>query len=179
MNRKLLFSVSMLLLLGGPAIALRYIQPTIHPQDRISKEVQQELVILSDFSVFDNLQYRVNGHNVTLAGQVTSPDLKSDAENAVKHIDSVERVDNQIEVLPVSPIDDGLRVRLYRTIYGEPQLEKYSQGVQNPIRIIVKNGNVTLEGVVNNETDKNVAGLRANTVSGVFMVTNNLQVVPS
>ncbi len=179
MNRKLFFGVSTLLLLGGPAIALRYIQPSADPQDRISKEVRQELVILSDFSVFDNLQYRVNGHNVTLAGQVTRPDLRSDAENAVKHIESVEHVDNQIEVLPLSPMDDDLRIRLYRTIYGEPQLEKYALGVQNPIRIIVKSGHVTLEGVVDNETDKDVAGLRANTVSGVFTVTNNLQVVPS
>jgi hyperosmotically inducible protein len=91
----------------------------------------------------------------------------------------VEKVDNQIEVLPLSPMDDGLRRRLYRSIYGYPALEKYAMGVQKPIRIIVKNGHVTLEGVVDNDADKNFAGVRANVVPGIFSVTNNLQVVPS
>ena len=97
----------------------------------------------------------------------------------MKHIEGVEKVDNQIEVLPVSPMDDRLRLELYRAIYGYPALEKYALGVQKPIRIIVKNGNVTLEGVVDNEGDKNLAGLRANGVSGTFSMTNNLQVTPS
>jgi hyperosmotically inducible protein len=96
----------------------------------------------------------------------------------IKHIEGVEKVDNQIEILPPSPMDDGLRIRLYRAIYGYPALEKYALGVQKPIRIIAKNGRVTLEGVVDNETDKNLAGLRANGVPGIFSVTNNLQVVP-
>jgi hyperosmotically inducible protein len=97
----------------------------------------------------------------------------------VKHIEGVEKVDNQIEVLPLSPVDDHLRLELYRAIYGYPALEKYALGVQKPIRIIVKNGHVTLEGVVDNEGDKNLAGLRANGVSGTFSMTNNLQVTPS
>jgi hyperosmotically inducible periplasmic protein len=80
-------------------------------------------------------------------------------------------------VLPTSPMDDRLRVRLYHAIYGYPSLEKYALGVQKPIRIIVRNGKVTLEGVVDNEGDKNIANIRANSVSGVFSVTNNLQVV--
>jgi hyperosmotically inducible protein len=88
-------------------------------------------------------------------------------------------VDNQIEVLPLSPMDDHLRLELYRAVYGYPALEKYALGVQKPIRIIVKNGHVTLEGVVDNEGDKNLAGLRANGVSGTFSMTNNLQVTPS
>jgi hyperosmotically inducible protein len=103
--------------------------------------------------------------------------LKSDAENVVKRIEGVEHVDNQIEVLPVSPMDDRLRRQLYRSIYGYGPLQKYAMGVQQPIRIIVKNGNVFLEGVVDNETDKNIATIRAKSVSGVFGVTNNLQVV--
>ena len=110
-------------------------------------------------------------------GQVTRPTLKSDAENVVKKIEGVEHVDNQIEVLPLSPMDDRLRRQLYRAIYGYPALQKYAMGVQQPIRIIVKNGKVTLEGVVDNEADKNIANIRANSVSGVFAVTNNLQVV--
>jgi hyperosmotically inducible protein len=133
--------------------------------------------MLPYLDVFDNLAYKVDGYNVTLFGQVTRPSLKSDAENVVKKIEGVEKVDNQIEVLPPSPMDDQLRRRLYRSIYGYAPLQKYALGVQQPIRIIVKNGNVTLEGVVDSEADKNTAGIRAKTVSGVFGVTNNLQVV--
>ena len=127
--------------------------------------------------MFDNLSYKVDGYNVTLIGQVIRPTLKSDAENVVKKIEGVEHVDNQIEVLPVSPNDDRIRRRLYRAIYGYAALQKYAMGVQQPIRIIVKNGNVNLEGVVDNEGDKNIANIRANGVSGVFSVKNNLQVV--
>ena len=134
--------------------------------------------MLPYFDVFDYIAFRVDGSTVTLLGQVVRPSLKSDAENAIKHIEGVEKVDNQIEILPPAPMDDGLRIRLYRAIYGYPALEKYALGVQKPIRIIVKNGRVTLEGVVDNETDKNLAGLRANSVPGIFSVTNNLQVVP-
>ncbi len=152
-------------------------QPSAKSQDRISREVRHELLMLPYFGVFDNIAYKVDGYNVTLLGQVVRPSLKSDAENAVKHIEGVEKVDNQIEVLPPSPMDDRLRIRLFRAIYGFPALQKYELGVQKPIRIIVKNGRVTLEGVVDNETDKNMAGMRANGVSGTFQVTNNLQVV--
>src|SRR6266550_305475 len=144
---------------------------------RIQKEVRHELLMLPYFGVFDNIAYKVDGYKVTLMGQVTRPTLKSDSERVVKGIEGVEQVDNQIEVLPPSPMDDRLRLRLYRAIYGFPSLQKYSLGVQQPIRIIVKSGRVTLEGVVDNETDKNTAGIRANSVSGVFSVTNNLQVV--
>jgi hyperosmotically inducible protein len=121
----------------------------------------------------------VDGDTVTLLGEVVRPVLKSDAENSLKRIEGVEKVDNQIEVLPPSPQDDRLRMQLFRAIYGYPSLEKYALGVQKPIRIIVKNGHVTLEGVVDNDTDKNVANVRANGVPGIFSVTNNLQVVPS
>jgi hyperosmotically inducible protein len=141
---------------------------------RITKEVRHELVMLPYFDVFDNIAYKVDGYNVALLGQVTRPSLKADAERAVKNIEGVEKVDNQIEVLPVSPMDDRLRLRLYRAIYGYEPLQRYALGVIKPIRIIVKNGRVTLEGVVDNQGDKNLAGLRANGVSGTFKVTNNL-----
>jgi osmotically-inducible protein OsmY len=154
-------------------------QPSAKSQERITREVRHELLMLPYFTVFDNIAYKVDGYSVTLLGQVTNPSLKSDAERTVKHIEGVEKVDNQIEVLPTSPFDDRLRRRLYRAIYGYPALEKYAMGVQKPIRIIVKNGNVTLEGVVDNDGDKNFAGIRANGVSGTFSVTNNLHVVPS
>ena len=144
--------------------------------ERITKEVRHELVMLPYFSVFDNLAYKVDGYNVTLIGQVTRPTLKSDAENVVKRIEGVEHIDNQIEVLPPSSMDDGLRVQLYRAIYGFPSLQKYALGVQQPIRIIVKNGKVTLEGVADNASDKNVANIQASSVPGTFSITNNLQV---
>jgi len=152
-------------------------EPSPRAQERITREVRHELLMLPYFGVFDYIAYKVDGYNVTLLGQVVRPTLKSDAENVVKHIEGVEKVDNQIEVLPLSPNDDRLRLRLFRAIYGFPGLQKYELGVQKPIRIIVKNGHVTLEGVVDSEADKNLAGLRANTVSGTFSVTNNLQVV--
>jgi hyperosmotically inducible protein len=110
-------------------------------------------------------------------GQVTKPTLKSDAENAVKGIEGVENVVNEIEVLPLSGFDDHLRIALYRAIYGYSSLQRYALPVIKPIRIIVRNGHVTLEGVVNNEFDSNVANIRANGVHGVFSVTNNLRVV--
>jgi hyperosmotically inducible periplasmic protein len=154
-------------------------EPSARAQERITREVRHELLMLPYFGVFDNIAYKVDGYNVTLFGQVVWPALRSDAENVVKHIEGVEKVDNQIEVLPPSPIDDRLRRRLFHAIYGYPALEKYALGVQKPIRIIVKNSRLTLEGVVDSEADKNLASLRANTVSGIFSVTNNLQVVKS
>jgi len=152
-------------------------EPSARAQERITREVRHELLMLPYFGVFDYIAYKVDGYNVTLLGQVVRPTLKSDAENVVKHIEGVEKVDNQIEILPPSPTDDRLRLRLFRAIYNYPALQRYELGVQKPIRIIVKNGRVTLEGVVDSESDKNLAGLRANTVSGTFSVTNNLQVV--
>ena len=144
---------------------------------RIQKEVRHELLMLPYFDVFDYIAYQVRGDTVTLQGEVTRPTLKSDAENAVKRIEGVQQVINNIEVLPPSPMDDQLRLALYRAIYGYPALEKYALGVQKPIRIIVKNGRVTLEGVVDSETDKNLVTVRANSVPGIFSVTNNLRVV--
>jgi hyperosmotically inducible protein len=148
-------------------------------QDRIAREVRHELLMLPYFGVFDNLAYKVNGDTVTLLGQVVRPSLKSDAENSIKRIEGIEKVDNQIEVLPPSPMDDQIRIAEYRAIYGYPALERYALGVQKPIRIIVKNGRVTLEGAVDSEADKNLAGVRANGVPGTFAVTNNLQVAES
>jgi hyperosmotically inducible protein len=132
--------------------------------------------MLPYYGVFDNLAYRVDGYNVTLMGQVTRPTLKSSAENVVKDIEGVQKVVNNIEVLPVSPNDDRLRLALYRSIYGHTALNRYALNAVPPIHIIVKNGNVTLEGVVANEMDRNIANVQANGVSGVFSVTNNLRV---
>ena len=144
-------------------------------QDRITREVRHELVMLPYYGVFDNLAYRVDGTTVTLMGQVTKPTLKNDAGNVVKGIEGVERVDNKIQVLPLSSMDDGLRLAEYRAIYGTPGLDRYAMQAVPPIHIIVDNGKVTLEGVVATQADKDTAGIRANTVNGVFSVTNNLR----
>lgn len=151
-------------------------QPSAKAQARIVKEVRHELLMLPYVGVFDNLAYKVDGYNVTLLGQVVRPITKSDAENAVKHIEGVEKVDNQIEILPPSPQDDRLRRQLFRAIYGYPTLQRYALGVQKPIRIVVKNGHVALEGVVDSEADKNLVGVRASSVPGIFSVDNHLQV---
>ena len=179
MKRKVLVVIVTLLALATLGFSQDRDQPSAKAQERITQEVRHELLMLPYFGVFDNIAFKVDGYTVTLLGQVARPSLKSDAENVVKHIEGVEKVDNQIEVLPTSPMDDRLRRQLYRAIYGYPALEKYALGVQKPIRIIVKNGHVALEGVVDNEGDKNFAGMRANGVSGIFSVTNNLRVESS
>ncbi|HLJ47682.1 MAG TPA: BON domain-containing protein [Bryobacteraceae bacterium] len=144
--------------------------------DRIAREVRHELVMLPYYSVFDDLAYKVDGSNVTLFGYVTQPVLKSDAERAVKNIEGVSSVNNQIEVLPVSPNDDGIRRAVYRAIYSQPGLDMYSLRAVPTIHIIVKNGNVILTGAVSSQADKERAGIAANGVSGVFKVTNDIQV---
>ena len=113
-------------------------QPSAKSQERITKEVRHELLMLPYFGVFDYIAYKVDGYNVTLFGQVVRPTLKSDAENAVKHIEGVEKVDNQIEVLPPSSQDDAIRRRLFRAIYQYPALQRYELGVQKPIRVIAQ-----------------------------------------
>jgi len=143
---------------------------------RIVREVRHELRMLPYYTVFDNLAYKVNGGTVTLLGEVTRPTLKSDAENVVKHIEGVESVQNNIEVLPESPMDWQIRKATFRAIYGQPGFEQYGFQAQPSIHIIVKNGHVTLTGVVMNEGDKTRANLAANSVPGVFSVTNDLQV---
>jgi hyperosmotically inducible protein len=143
---------------------------------RLAREVRHELVMLPYYGVFDNLAFRVDGNAVTLLGQVTRPTLKSDAEKVVKDVEGVERVTNNIEVLPLSPNDDRIRFAVYRAIYGDTALSRYGYQAVPPIHIIVNNGKLTLEGVVATEADKNIANVRANGVPGVFSVTNNLRV---
>jgi hyperosmotically inducible protein len=152
--------------------------PSARGAERLTKETRHELVMLPYYGVFDNLAYRVNGDEVELFGQVTRPTLKSDAERVVKGIEGVERVVNKIEVLPVSPDDDRIRLAVYRAIYGHTALNRYGLQAVPPIHIIVKNGHVTLEGVVATEMDKNIANIQTNSVPGVFSVTNNLRVEP-
>jgi hyperosmotically inducible protein len=177
-NDRLVLRCVFAIVFAAVALPTRAQQRQVSQQavERIQKEVRHELIMLPYVTMFDNLGYKVDGYNVTLVGQVTKPSLKSDAESVVKRIEGVEKVDNQIEVLPISPMDDRLRQSLYRAIYAYPPLQRYGMPVVKPIRIIVKNGHVTLVGVVDSVGDKNLAGLRANTVPGVFSVKNDLVV---
>lgn len=149
-------------------------------ESHLIQEVRHQLALLPYYTIFDDLGFRVEGSTVTLEGAVTNPVLKSDAENVVKHIEGVTNVQDNIEVLPVSPMDWQIRRAVARAIYGNPQIgDRYGFQALPSIHIIVKNGNVTLEGVVNSTFDKNFINVRANAVPNVFHVTNNLQVIPS
>jgi hyperosmotically inducible protein len=148
--------------------------------ERIGKEVRHEILLLPYYGVFDILRYQVDSAgNVTLTGSVTRPTLKSDAEDVVKKIEGVEKVDNQIQVLPPSPNDDRIRRDAFRTIYGYPALNKYSWESVQSIHIISNGGKLTLEGTVESENDRNVAEIQAKSVPGVFSVINNLKVAGS
>lgn len=176
---KRMFRNLTLLLAGVLVAAPALVQASVKnqtPQQLLEDKVRHELVMLPYYYIFDNLSYRVDGNHVTLYGEVTRPTLKSDAENVVKRIPGVETVANNIEVLPLSPFDDSVRIRVARAIYGDSALSRYGMGAVPPIHIIVKNGDVTLEGVVDREMDRNIANLRANGVAGVFSVKNNLRV---
>jgi hyperosmotically inducible protein len=142
----------------------------------LTREAGHELIQVPWLSVFDNLQYSVSGTEITLSGQVWQPVTKDDAQNAVKRIEGVTKVINNIEVLPLSPMDDQIRRAEYRAIYGEPALQRYAMGVLPSIHIIVKGGHVTLVGTVDNQMDKNVAEIRAKSVPNVFSVDDQLQV---
>lgn len=154
-------------------VALAAVAAAVQP-DRVVRQVRHHLITLPYYTVFDNFTFRVDGSRVTLGGQVTRPTLRADAERAVGRIPGVAEVANEIEVLPVSPNDDRIRRAAFRAIYGQPALSRYAMQAVPPIHIVVKNGNVTLEGVVATEGEKNIAALQANGVAGVFAVVNNL-----
>ena len=143
---------------------------------RLATEVNHELTMLPYYDVFDYLGYKVADREVTLVGQVREPQLKTRAEQAVRRVSGVETVKNQIEVLPNSPNDDRLRIALYNAIYSKPALQRYQFMAVPAIHILVKNGEVALEGWVTTELDKNLAGTTANTISGVRKVSNNIRI---
>lgn len=152
-------------------------QDVSRSQARLAEEVRHVLVMLPYYGVFDNLEFRIESvDTVVLSGQVTRPTLKSDAEKRVKGIEGAGKVVNNIEVLPLSPNDDQLRLAAYRAIYSRPGLDRYALMAVPPIHIILKSGNLRLIGVVATPADKDLAGIAANGVSGVFGVTNDLSV---
>lgn len=144
---------------------------------RIEAQIRKEIVTLPYYSLFDHITFKVDNGKATLMGKVNRPTLKTSIERVVKDVEGVTSIDNRIEVLPLSPNDDRIRADVYRAIYYNPMFSRYAIQAVPPIHIIVENGDVTLEGVVNSESEKDVAGLRANGVPGAFSVTNNLRVV--
>lgn len=165
---------------------------------RMANEIRKQIVTLPEYGVFDDVRYQIKDFVVTLKGSASRPTLKSSLENVVKKVEGVEKVVNEIEVLPLSPNDDRVRARVYASIYYHPLLVRYNPGrgtpiylspariaggITNdppfgfhPIHIVVKNGHVRLTGVVDNAADQQVAGMQANSVAGVFSVENELQV---
>src|ERR1700680_543503 len=175
-----LFAVAVLALAGFAigAPAARASSTKSNGNSSIADQVRHNLVTQPWYGVFDNLEYQVNGSEVILSGQVIREDdtTKPEAENAVKRIRGVTKVVNNIEVLPPLPFDNQIRRAEYRAIFSQSTLGRYSMGAIPQIHIVVNGGHVTLEGIVMNQMDRNIAGLTANTVSNVFSVTNNLRV---
>ncbi len=172
---RLLLSAVLSLGLAGAAFASSAVD-NARMEQRLNSEVRHALVMIPQFGVFDSLSYRVDGNTVTLFGQVRDAIVKDAAESSVKRLEGVERVDNQIEVLPASSNDDRIRAQVARAVFSDPRLSSYAIQPVPPIHIIVENGHVNLVGVVRTQADKNSAFIRANGVPGVFSVNNNLQV---
>jgi hyperosmotically inducible periplasmic protein len=158
------------------ALTLPVFARTSAPKGDLADQVRHELVMLPFYNVFDDLNYSVNNGVVTLSGAVTQPVVKDDAQRVVKRIPGVVQVVNNIKVLPLSSMDNHIRLAEYRAIFGFSSLYRYAMGANPSIRIIVDNGHVTLTGVVSSQADKNMAYIRANGVTGVFSVTNDLRV---
>lgn len=166
---------------------------------RMAGEIRKQIVSLSEYGVFDDIGFQIKDYSVTLKGDASRPTLKDAVERVTKKVEGVEKVINQIEVLPLSPNDDRIRARVYAAIYFHPMLSRYNPGRGVPVslspgrmsmgitndppfgfhamHIVVKNGNVRLEGVVDNEMDKQVAGIQANGVGGVFSLENHLNIL--
>jgi hyperosmotically inducible protein len=170
MRSKLMVVLALVVLAASVAVAA-----PPEPQKTMAK-VHKELVTLPYYGVFDNLEYKVEGDTVTLYGQVRNPVTRKDAERRVARIEGVDHVVNNIEVLPVSGFDDSIRARAYRAVFRSGGLYRYAMGTNPSIHIVVRNGHVTLEGVVSRQMDSQLAYMAARGVSGVFSVTNNLRV---
>ncbi len=175
--KKLIFSIVFVTLAAIQVMSAENPQLDQHALQRVTKEVHHELMLLPYYGVFDNLAYQVSPDGtVTLLGAVVDPVTKKDAERAVKDIEGVTNVVNQIDVLPPSPMDDSIRRQVFRAVYGNASLSLYSMRAVPPIHIIVKNGHVTLVGVVARQMDKQLAEIQTKSVPNVFSVTDEIQV---
>ncbi len=175
LKSKILTLVALLAVTGSVAVAA----PTtndVTANYKLNEQVRKELVTLPYYGIFDNLAFKREGSTVTLYGQVVRPTTRSSAERRVRNLEGVERVVNQIEVLPLSSFDDGIRLRTYRAIFNTGGLYRYALGANPSLHIVVNRGRVTLEGVVGNTGDARLAYIAARGVPGVFEVTNNLRV---
>jgi hyperosmotically inducible protein len=173
---KVLAIAAALMLSASAAVVAAPATEQSSAQTQLAKKVRKELVTLPWYGVFDNLEYEIEGSTVKLYGQVVQPSTRKDAERRVAKLAGVERVVNNIEVLPLSSFDDNIRARTYRALFGwNSPLFRYGRGVNPSVHIVVNGGHVTLEGVVSNEGDRRMAYILANGVSGVFSVTNNLR----
>lgn len=170
------FTFCLLLISGDPVFAQTSSNQATVSKSKMERNIRKEILSLPYYDVFDAIGYQLNGDTVTLSGYVVRPLTKDDAEASVKDVDGVKNVVNNIKVLPLSPSDDRIRVRVYRSIGDQGSLYRYLLGTNPPIRIIVNSGRVLLEGIVANETDKNLAGIAAKEIFGVFGVENNLQI---
>jgi hyperosmotically inducible protein len=169
---------SFLLMLALSALASPAQTSSHHTRERLIRQVRHELVLLPYYGVFDHLAFWLSTDaKITLLGQVTRPTLKSDAEAAVRRVEGVAVVENRVEVLPLSPQDDRIRQDAFRAIYGHDALMQYRLRAVPPIHIVVKNGHLTLEGTVARAGDRNIAGIQARRVPGVFSVKNNLSIL--
>jgi hyperosmotically inducible periplasmic protein len=182
-RKVLLGSVLPVVLLGMVQIGLALTNNATDPAGfsrqsvTLTDKVRHELVMLPFYGVFDDLSFAVEDSNtIILTGQVVRPILKSDAEAVVRRIQGISNVVNHIEVLPVSGFDDVIRLQVYRAIYWRSGFEKYAIQTNSPIKIIVKNGNIKLEGMISNQMDKTIAGMAARLVPGAFSVINNLKI---
>ncbi|MEO8371776.1 MAG: BON domain-containing protein [Candidatus Solibacter sp.] len=143
----------------------------------LEKSVRHEILMYPNYTLWDDISFRVNSGNVELFGAVNQPYKKSDLQSIVQHIPGVQSVTNGIKVLPLSPFDDELRVRVARAIYRDPVLSRYAMGSVPSIHVIVENGKVTLTGAVNNAMEKQVAGIRASGAGlSLGPVVNNISV---
>ncbi|HEX8745973.1 MAG TPA: BON domain-containing protein [Pyrinomonadaceae bacterium] len=175
MKKMLALAATVLIATSAAVAAPKTADKNEQSYQQISKKVRKELVTLPYFGVFDNLAYKIEGGTVTLYGQVVRPSTRKDAERRVAKIEGIQRVVNQIEVLPLSSFDDSVRISTYRALARTGGLYRYLMGTNPSLRIIVNRGHVTLEGIVANEGDRNLANIVANGVAGAFSVKNNLR----
>jgi len=175
-KQNLIAGIATLAIFATAAVAAPNASPTARSSNQqVIKQVRHELVTLPYYGVFDNLAYEVNGGTVTLSGQVTRPTTRSDAGRRVAKIAGVQKVVNNIEVLPLSSFDDSIRSQTYRAVFNTAGLYRYAMGANPSIHIIVNRGQLTLEGVVDNKLDRQLAYMAARRVFGAFSVTNNLR----
>lgn len=166
-------------LLGGAGVAVaadNHHAPSFPNDQALAKGVRHAIVMYPRYSIFDDVSFQVENGSVRLSGEVTQPFKKSDIDKIVRNVAGTNQVEDDLRVLPLSPMDEALRLRVARLIYGDSTMTKYAIQPMKPIHIIVENGHVTLNGVVDNEFDKQIAGTRASSAMSFGRVVNNLEV---